>query len=235
MMFCFFIAVLLVGVVSCSKDGEVRKYKEKDTPAPAASQDPHASMQASAAGAAATPVKPHFKWESPEGWEEAKSTSNFRLATFTIKSDKGEATCTIIPLQGEAGGLKANVSRWMAQVSGKAGHMDPKLAEGGEADVEKLLESRQKFLTNGQFPATMVDFTPLTPKDDDPSILASLITVGGSTVFVKLNGPKSVLVSNKEKFFNLSKSFDINTEVIDVEGHDHGSHQSADPKTEKSH
>lgn len=218
-LFISVLAILAVFfTISCSDSGKVRKYKEK---APAAVEkqqktSPHGSMGIPKSsdmmpGMGMGKAKAHFKWDTPEGWEENKTGSGFRLASFTVKSGEAAANCTIIPLAGNAGGLEANVSRWLGQVTSKAGHMDPMLAEGDAATVKKLLEQQEKFVTKAQFQGVMIDFTPVTAMDTDNSILVSMIAVSGSTVFVKMTGPKSVLVANKAKFKSLCQSFNMGT------------------------
>ncbi|MCP5103326.1 MAG: hypothetical protein GY950_08105 [bacterium] len=184
------ISCLLLLVVSCDKGGSVRKYKEKETPI--ASQSPTMKKDAAAPGTPAA-AAPHFKWESPEGWTEEKKGSGFRLATFTLKAEDKEAVCTIIPLQGEAGGLKANVTRWLGQVGGGM-HGAPGPANA-EKQVDELLNAQEKFLTKGQFPALFIDFTGVTPKDSKKAILVTVVTVGGNSVFIKMTGAKSLRCS----------------------------------------
>jgi hypothetical protein len=207
--------VLLVSVVftvvSCGDGGKVRKYKEKGATAKTESKSPHGTMKVPTPAPQAPTRKAmaHFKWETPEGWIETKASSSMRLATFTVKSGDRSSVCTIIPLQGTAGGVKANVSRWLGQVTAQSGHTDPMLAEGDPAEVQNLLKSQEKFLTKAKFPAVFFDFTGVTQDDAAPSILATMITVGGSTVFIKMTGPKAILVENKAKFVALCKSFDM--------------------------
>jgi hypothetical protein len=209
------IVLSLLFTVSCGDSGKVRKYKEK-TPVAAEKQEkksPHGSMNVPkpSGGSPMAPgaARAHFKWEAPEGWLEEKGKGGFRLATFTVKSGEQTATCTIIPLAGQAGGLKANVSRWLGQAASNSGHTDPMMAEGDEEAVKKLLKQQETFLTKAQFPAVMIDITPFTKNDGDNSILATMITVSGSTVFVKMTGPKALLVKNKAKFKGLCQSFNM--------------------------
>ena len=145
------------------------------------------------------PAHAHFQWDTPEGWNENRASSGFRLAAFTVKSGDIESICTIIPLQGEAGGLKANVTRWLGQMTGA---MRP-----NENTVEKLLKAQETFLTKGQFPAVLIDFTPVTPGPTDKSILAGVLTVQGNSIFIKMTGQKSHLIENKAKFKALCQSF----------------------------
>lgn len=190
------VLVALIAAVSCGDSGKVRKYKEKVLPAAETEQKVQKSP---APGAAAMPAHTHFQWNTPEGWKENRASSGFRLAAFTVKSGDIESICTIIPLQGEAGGLKANVTRWLGQITGP---MRP-----NENTVEKLLKAKETFLTKGQFPAVLIDFTPVTPNPTDKSILAGVLTVQGNSIFIKMTGQKSHLRENKPKFKGLCQSF----------------------------
>lgn len=198
---------ILMLFVSCDKGGKVRKYKEKESPAPTRTRahPPMAKTETPAPGTVNAPgadaAHAHFQWKTPDGWGEEKKSSGFRLASFTVTSpgSTGLAVCTIIPLQGEAGGLKANVSRWLGQVVSGVGPADSR--------VDELLKAQEKFLAGDKFPAVFFDLTSVTPDPTDKSILATVVTVGGNSVFIKMTGEKSILTANKEKFKTLCKSF----------------------------
>jgi hypothetical protein len=203
------IACFLMLVVSCDKGDKVRKYTEKESPAPTPTRThpPMAKTETPAPGADNAPgadaaaAHAHFQWKTPDGWEEGEKTSGFRLASFTVKApgSTGQAVCTIIPLQGEAGGLKANVTRWLGQIVTDMGPTD--------ARIDELLDAQQKFLAGGRLPAVFVDLTTVTPNPTDKSILATVVTVSGNSVFIKMTGEKSILTANKEKFRDLCQSF----------------------------
>ncbi len=194
----YLLLVALIAAVSCGDSGKVRKYKEKVSPAAATQQD---KQESTAPAAGTMPAHAHFQWDSPEGWIENRASSGFRLAAFTVKSGDMQSICTIIPLQGEAGGVKANVTRWLGQITDT---MAP-----DENTVEKLLKAQEKFLTKGQFPAVLIDFTPVTPNPTDTSILAGILTVQGNSIFIKMTGQKSHLIENKAKFKALCQSFSL--------------------------
>lgn len=197
-IFFFLVLMLVLAGISCDSGSSVRKYKEKSpnvkpvTPTPAAPRPTAPSGRQAGA---------HFQWETPDGWNENRAASGIRLAAFTVKSNNKESICTIIPLRGEAGGLKANVTRWLGQITAT---MQP----SGHT-VETLLKSQEKFLTRGQFPAVLIDYTPVTPHPSDKSILVSVITVNGNSIFIKMMGEKSHLIENKKKFKALCQSLTI--------------------------
>ncbi len=190
--------------VSCGDSGTVRKYKEKKS-VPIPAQQAHSTTPGTqtpppgSPGHGQMPAQAHFKWESPEGWEEAPKTSGMRLATFNIKSGEKTAVCTVVPLKGEAGGLNANVQRWMGQVGIQPG-------EGGKT-LQAVLDAREKFLTKGQFAGILIDVTAVTQGDETPSVIATVLDVRGNSVFIKMTGPKNLLLENKDKFKALCSSF----------------------------
>ncbi|MFC2155575.1 hypothetical protein ACFLRB_03670 [Acidobacteriota bacterium] len=175
--------LLLLLFFGCDKGREVRKYQKKET-----SQT-----------AKTTPGQVQFQWDVPQGWEESRTTSGMRLASFSVKSQGGESLCTIIPLKGTAGGIRANVIRWFGQINAK---MEP-----GNDDLEKFLAGGEEFRTKGNFPAFLYDFTGLTRGQEDQSILVTIITFRDSSIFIKMTGKKTQLIKNKSKFKSLSQSF----------------------------
>jgi hypothetical protein len=201
---------LLIFAIACGGGDEVRKYKEGNSAKTTDAMPPHPSMGSemsgmSGMGGMSGPVttQSHFKWDTPAGWTEDKTASSMRLATFLIKSNGKESVCTMIPLQGEAGGLEANVSRWLDQI--KSGGV----AIPADVTIEKLIKSHEKFLTKGQFPAALVDYTPVTPKPADKTFIVCVISIDDASIFVKLMGEKSHLIENKAKFRALCESFNV--------------------------
>ncbi len=212
--FVLVLAVLLISV-SCSSEGNVRKNKEEAPPVTAKTKSPHGDMKMPTPGGE-TAVKPggnqskaHFHWDTPEGWGEKRQASGIRLATFTAESG---GVCTIIPLAGDAGGLKANISRWLGQMTTGAGANAPMMsAQGNPETVEKLLKSAEQFLTKGELPVVFIDYTNVTAKPTDSSMLAAVISLSSSTVFFKMTGTKTQMTANKVKFKALCQSFVIDT------------------------
>ncbi len=171
-LYIVILTILMTGFTGCKKKDRVRKYTE---------------------------TKPQFVWDIPTGWKEEPSTSRLRMATFSISRQNMKSLCTIIPLQGEAGGLKANTSRWLTQIF--------PLARDIPVKTDLLLRKQQKYKTRGDFAAVFMDFTLLTEKPADISPLVTVIKVKGNSVFIKMKGPKSHLLENREKFKTLSLSF----------------------------
>jgi hypothetical protein len=142
-----------------------------------------------------------FTWTAPDGWAEIPSTSQFRVATFEVKSGQEKTICTIIPLRGDAGGLEANLQRWFQQL-----HPD---TVDITVPVQKLLRDKILFQTVGGLEVTMVDFTPLAETPNENSFLVAVIKTGKYSIFVKMMGPRDLLIRNSDKFKSLAQSFRI--------------------------
>ena len=95
--------IFLIFSISCGKKNEVRSFKEEITEKKHAMESHGHGMNVPGA------IETNIKWDTPEGWTSIKTESKLRLATFSVKEGDREAICTIIPLSGDAGGMKANV------------------------------------------------------------------------------------------------------------------------------
>lgn len=142
-------------------------------------------------------------WTAPAGWTE-EAGSGMRLATFTLHRDEQTGTCTIVTLGGAAGGLEANVRRWLGQLQ---------LATPPAEAFASFLERQVPLRTEGGFEGTLVDLTELgDPAPTTPSMLAALLPVDDLTLFVKLTGPRGLLLAEKEAFAQLCRSVRNRTE-----------------------
>ncbi len=197
-------AALVLVTMLCSCDGRKpswRTYKEHEVivPAPKAPHAAHAMGEAAAAPAGDESSHAALQWKTPQGWSETRSDSGMRLATFDVKGDAGAAMCTIVLLGGDAGGLKANVVRWIGQLQ---------VTVPADAEFEAFIKRQQTFASDGGFNTVIIDLTELGPANNDAanSMLASYITVGESACFVKLTGPAGLLKKQKENFVQLCRS-----------------------------
>jgi len=185
-------AALLLAACDGGQDGW-RSYKEVYIAPPPREMPAHAmhgAMSGDGGGASA------LQWKAPEGWSESAG-SGMRLATFTMGEGSSTGTCTIITLGGSAGGIEANVTRWVGQTGSAA----------LEDDALKAFIGRQQTIkSEGGFDIFVADLTELAPGDDAMSMLASISTIDGSSCFVKLTGPVSLLKDQKQNFLALCKS-----------------------------
>lgn len=139
-------------------------------------------------------------WSSPDGWEEAVG-QGMRLASFTLPEAPEEMLVTLIALSGPAGGLSSNVGRWLGQVN----------VVRTQNELDSLVEALPRFTTPAGIDGVWVDFNPFVAPEAD-SVKAAILTVGGSTVFVKMTGSASVLEQQEERLRSLADSIQPRTE-----------------------
>ncbi|MDG2124243.1 MAG: hypothetical protein P8J87_11120 [Verrucomicrobiales bacterium] len=81
------------------------------------------SMEAPAVDQSA-PAELPFQWDTPEGWTDVASTGMLRAANLRFGS-AGSGECYFGVMNGDGGGLEANVNRWREQMG-----LEPLDAEG---------------------------------------------------------------------------------------------------------
>ena len=203
----FFILIYIFvapGISSCEKASGPRKYEEIVIEPLSASMQlppghppidnpstPNTSIRADSA------IASELKWTPPQGWQSF-SADGMRLATFKTQ-DENPIECSIVSLGGLAGGLEANITRWMRQIN---------LTEIPENELQEFLKKQKIFSSQGGFSIQMLDFTSLQQNLEDsvPSMIAAIVTLPEKTVFVKMTGTKEAVLKNKNKFEKLCQS-----------------------------
>ena len=136
---------------------------------------------------------PSLNWRLPENWSEAPG-GGMRLASFSPPAWDGVGQGSIILLGGDAGGLEANLRRWMQQI---------KLTPRDETAFQAFFKGLSPKPTKGGLPCVLVDFGALldpASEPSTPSMLAAAVTMPGQTAFFKLTGPKDRLAAQRDAF-----------------------------------
>lgn len=161
--------------------------------------DPHAGMDMSSINfpMAGNPSDSQLKWQVPDGWKE-QPASGMRIVTFRLSSDLKAIDCYIVTLGGVAGGVEANLSRWMSQIGIKS----------SSEDIQKVISSSQNVKTQGGMEAKVYDFTVIqnNASPTTKSMIAAIISTQDSTIFVKMTGSVEAINQNRNKFIELVKS-----------------------------
>ncbi len=174
---------------------EVRPAPQDLTEVPERSTRERMGMEAPTAAAArdaeaAADTGPSLLHDTPEGWTAAPA-SRMRVLNFQV-ADAERAECFVTILPGEAGGLLANLNRWLRQV-GQA-----PLEEDDLADLQQLaLLGATGYVVEvgGTFTGMRGDL------DLADYALRGVAALGnGETYFVKMTGPAEVVAANREKF-----------------------------------
>ncbi|MDZ4241406.1 MAG: hypothetical protein U1D99_01120 [Candidatus Omnitrophota bacterium] len=146
-----------------------------------------------------------ISWTAPEGWQELPG-SGFRLATFKAGAGDDAVECSIVSLAGPAGGIDANIARWMGQIK-----VEPPPSGSIIEFLKKnnALESGEK--TASGLPILYVDLGKLQAgaPDTTPTISAAIIETEGATVFVKITGPLQAVTAQQALFRALGRSINV--------------------------
>jgi hypothetical protein len=136
----------------------------------------------------------HSIWTLPSGWQSLPP-SQFLLAEFSISGTNGaKAEVNVAELNGEGGGLLANVNRWRGQLG---------LGAIGENDLPQLAQSLD--VPGGK--ATLVDFAGVDAKTRAPTRLVGVIvSQNGQTWFYKLMGAGQIVAQQKSAFTKFIQS-----------------------------
>ena len=199
-MMNFLIALLVVLSGCSSKDGaNVRHYTEEvsDTEIAVAITDPHQGMmprdmaQVHVMPTVNTALKDRLIWTLPQGWQQAASGS-MRLAAFQLTNNPEAIDVSIVVLGGNAGGLQANIKRWLGQVN----------IQVDDTALNQFIDSSKD---------NIFDFTQLQQRDDDSveSMIVAMLNLEDNTVFVKMKGSKRAIKANKTQWLNLVKSITL--------------------------
>ena len=171
--------------------------------------DPHAGLDMPGMGLPSdnSGMGSMFTWTAPKGWKEEAGTG-MRLATFHASADVKSIDCSIVALGGMAGGLEANLRRWMGQLGVKA--TDDELA----ALISSATDTKIKSGQDGK----IFDLTTIQSKSrsSDKSMVVVMVTMDEATLFVKMSGTVETVKKNKEDFFKLAGSVEFHKPAGDV-------------------
>ncbi len=136
-------------------------------------------------------------WQAPAGWTAAPEAM-FRNANYFAGSQEVEAFVTILP--GDAGGPLANVNRWRDQMG-----QSPLTSAGFE-----LLERVPMLGSTGvlvEIEGTYRSMSGVTTSD--AMMLGALGQAPGRSVFVKMIGPRALVLRQREAFLEFCRSLEV--------------------------
>jgi hypothetical protein len=134
-------------------------------------------------------------WTIPSDWQPLPP-SQFLVAEFVIAGTSGaKAEVNVAKLNGEGGGLLANVNRWRGQLGLPPVTQEDELSEiVGSMDV-----------ANGR--AQIMDFTGTDSKTGKPTrLVGAIVPQNGQTWFYKLMGDETIVAQQKDAFIKFIQS-----------------------------
>lgn len=169
----------LAAMAGC-RDSEIEVYQApKDKPAgasPAAPQEPPS-------------------WRVPPGWREGPK-GEMRAASFRVPAGEEAAELSVVVLDGEAGGITANVNRWRGQIG--LGALDEAGLEKAAQRVDSAAGTLQLF-----------DFVGAGGDGASPTkerLAAAILPRRQQTWFFKLTGTQRAVAAAKPSFLEFLRS-----------------------------
>ena len=184
---------------ACNRESEPRRYSEVAFHAKNSPMGGEASI--------------HISWNLPKGWVEQPAGDPLRLASFLApdsssaneeEMDPKALDVSIVQLAGDAGGIPANISRWMGQV---------KIPPSPDIVKDIIAKAESLKVASGQ-KGIVVDFTGLLAGDmtRSTSIIGVILQDTGYTVFVKAKGDQDRLLKLRSQILDFSRSLSITEE-----------------------
>lgn len=140
-----------------------------------------------------------LSWQKPQHWSEEPG-QGMRIATF--RSDDNPIECSIVSLGGMAGGLEANIKRWLGQIG----------LELDDDQLKEFITSQEKLTTKDGIKMALLNFTALQNDlgGESPSMIATILEKDNKTIFIKMTGSKESVLKEYEAFKSLCLSLKLN-------------------------
>ncbi len=135
-------------------------------------------------------------YELPEGWKK-EPTSQFRTLNFSF-GEQGEGECYV---SRAGGGLEANLNRWRGQMG----------LEAAPEEELRALPKRTLFGMEATYAEFDGDFKAVGASDSKPGyrMVGLVLSLPDVSFFVKMTGPKELVVANEEQFSKFCESLKL--------------------------
>jgi hypothetical protein len=159
---------------------------------------------------AAPPADIKVTWKLPEGWVPKDSSNGMRIGSFaamdpklaqTGEIDPNAVDVSVVNLAGTAGGLEANIRRWMGQVGLKA----------TADEMAAFLKQAPRFKAATGQTGLIIDLTGMLSGDmtQSKTIYGAIVQTEEYTVFVKAMGDFALVKKQKPQVAAFCKSLRI--------------------------
>jgi hypothetical protein len=150
-----------------------------------------------------------FSFSPPAGWTEKSITSSMRAAQYTLPGDAGAEAELVVYYFGEggAGGVQANIDRWLdqfQQVNNRPSKDVAKTEKAKFAGQETTIVS-----VSGRYVTTSMPGGGDPIDKPDYALLAAIIESPKGPYYFKLVGPKKTVDAQAAKFRGLLTSMKL--------------------------
>lgn len=190
--FCF--------IIACNNQDSPRPASRvlgvsRTEPRPAAMTEAQRFGLDAAPTPAETRPQAQFNFDLPEGWSFGPQRPMRDLTVLITGAP--EIECYVMTLNGDGGGIEANINRWREQMG-----LPPML----KGDLDKLGKI-QILGASGVLVEMSGDYVGMdSTKRADQKFLGVICSLKERTVFVKMIGPAAQVSAQREKFLQFVKS-----------------------------
>ena len=137
-----------------------------------------------------------FKFTRPAEWKWVETTSSMRKAQLAVPGKEGTKPAEMAFFHfgaGDAGGVDANVKRWLGQFQSKEGvdKVEPETLGG----VKVMFVSTEGTFSGGGIPGG-----PPAKPVENYALLGAILDHEGGPVFVKMTGPVDTVRGAAKQF-----------------------------------
>jgi hypothetical protein len=139
----------------------------------------------------------------PEKWESMPPASPMRAAQFKVTDADGKTSAEVAFFQfgpNGAGGVKANVDRWLGQFDAPRDQINAKVEEVTIGKTKVTYVSAEGTFRSG------MPGGPTTPMPDYGLMGAMVGNDGDNIIFIKMTGPKDLVKSATADFKKMVES-----------------------------
>jgi hypothetical protein len=144
-----------------------------------------------------------FTFTRPEKWESAPPATSMRAAQFKVSDADGKTSAEVAFFQfgpGGAGGVQANVDRWLGQFNEPRDKINAKVEEVTIGKTKVTYVSAEGTFRSG------MPGGPTTPMSDYGLMGAMVGSDGENVIFIKMTGPKGLVKSATADFKKMVES-----------------------------
>lgn len=190
----FALCICICLLAACNREPEPRRYQEV--------------VSRSGGGGLQSQSSLHITWTLPDRWLVQPEGDPLRLTGFwapdpevthTGEADPRAVDVSIVQLDGTAGGLEANVTRWLGQIKVPASF------------TAQAMKAATPIRTSTGQLGLLVDLTGMLSGDitQSQSIIGAILEGDGYTVFVKAMGERRRLVKIKPQLIEFCRNLSI--------------------------
>ena len=135
-----------------------------------------------------------ISFKEPNGWQTQKPSSSMRKAQFAIKGKDGKSAEVVFFYfgPGAAGGVNANVQRWLGQFKEPADQLKAKIAnESINGTKVTYVTAVGTFMKGPPFGGNKVPVP-------NSGLLGAIVEGKQGAVFIKATGPKAIVKSTEK-------------------------------------